>query len=192
MVAHSRLNIANAPSWYPRTTEVFNYINQIEEELDALSDLQDGLQAAEDNEQALKIQGKIGESFEEADSLINKCQIEEEKLASSGAELRKTSKSFSLSLDALQKRLNEAKDKEFGSLARQSTANELSDSQLKVNSEFLQVVVFFSILIVVALLCARSVATKDSRQYEMGLIALILALLAYYIITKFLSPQPFF
>jgi hypothetical protein len=192
MVAYSRVKIADAPSRHPLTTIVFDLVDEIEKELDTINDLQDQTHVGTDMHKALDNQNEIRRSFERVDTLISKCREAQSTQSKSGDGLRLTSSSFISSLDALQKRLNHTKKQRYGSLERQSTATELYDSQLKANSDFLQVIVFFSIFIVVALLCAGSVATKDNRSYEMGLIVLVLALLAYYIITKFLSPQPFF
>jgi hypothetical protein len=192
MVAHSRVKIADAPSQYPLTTDVFTLVDEIEEGLDNISSLQDEMQVSAGIKTTLDIQEKIGQSFQRVDALILECRERQKIQSDSGADLRRTSSSFTSSLDALQARLDHTKKQRYGLLGGQSTATELSDSQIKVNSDFLQVIVFFSIFIVVALLCAGSVATKDNRSYEMGLIVLVLVLLAYYIITKFLSPQPFF
>jgi hypothetical protein len=192
MVAHSRVKIADAPLQYPLTAGVFTSVDEIEEVLDSISSLQDEMQVSAGIKTTLDIQEKIKQSFQRVDALILEGRERQKIQSDSGAVLRRTSSSFTSSLDALQARLDHTKKQRYGLLGGQSTATELSDSQIKVNSDFLQVIVFFSIFIVVALLCAGSVATKDNRSYEMGLIVLVLVLLAYYIITKFLSPQPFF
>jgi len=99
---------------------------------------------------------------------------------------RPTSEGLRASIGMLEKKLEDLLSKKGGVAARARTAEELSTSARRKDSEYLQMVAYLVGIIVVLLLCAQSAASSEQNVYETAILVLVLVIAAYYLVVNYI------
>ena len=181
------------PGNYPKTLEVLKLKEGIEEGLDELVQLNEELGELTVDEGDESLPGAVNGILVRQNKLVGDIrrdiQLAQVKLADQGKvgeERRATTGALSTGLKELEGRLDSAMKNKAGHAVRAETGEELETSIRRKDSEFLQLVLYLAILILVSLLCAQSYVTGQSQFHENVIIAVVLAAVGYYLVVNYI------
>ena len=181
------------PGNYPKTLEVLKLKEGIEEGLDELVQLNEELGELTVDEGNDSLPGAVNDILTRQNRLVSgirrDIQLAQVKLAVQGKvgeERRATTGALLTGLKELEGRLDSAMKKKAGHAVRAETGEELETSTRRKDSEYLQLVLYLGVLIVVSLLCAQSSVSPESQSHENVIMAVVLAAVAYYLVVNYI------
>ena len=171
---------------YPLYLDVLDKKEDIEEEIEALQRAieqpRDSLRK-EDYEDSVMAQNtiikRITQLFGDANTALG-------LQTAASEQSRPTSDALRSSINMLEQKLGVLLSKKGGVGARAETAEELTSSASRKDSEYVQMVAYLTLVIVVLLLCAQSAVSNEQNAYETVLLVLILVIAAYYLVVEYI------